>query len=226
MPDNIFVVAVLTALLVVFAVFTYYKMSDGNRIKEWQPMWLFVGLGNPGKEYALNRHNVGFMAVDEIAARYGAHGFKKKFNAEMAEVTIEGRKVVLLKPQTFMNVSGKSVQPAAAFFKIKPENIVVFYDELDLEPGKLRVKKGGGSGGHNGIKSIDNVLGNKEYWRVRIGIGHPGDKNRVTGYVLGNFAKEDQIWLDKLIPEIARQAEYLTQGKMDDYMTQIARHTQ
>lgn len=182
-------------------------------------MWLFVGLGNPDKQYEQNRHNVGFMAIDEIADQYSAGPFRKKFNAHVSDAQIAGEKVVLLKPQTFMNLSGKSVQPAAAFFKIKPENIVVFYDELDLNPGKVRIKKGGGSGGHNGIKSIDNVLGNKDYWRVRVGIGHPGDKNRVSGYVLSDFGQDDQPWLERVLPDLAKNAPSLVKNDQKAYAT-------
>lgn len=192
------------------------------------PMWLFIGLGNPGKQYEGNRHNVGFMAVDAIAGKYDAAPFRKKFNGLLSEAVIEGEKVALLKPETFMNVSGQSVQPAMAFFKIPPENVVVFYDELDLPPGKIRVKQGGGSGGHNGIKSIDQSLGNKDYWRVRIGIGHPGDKNRVSGYVLSDFDKADKDWLGRLLPEIARYAGRLTarKGGAQDFMNAVTLATQ
>lgn len=170
-------------------------------------MWLFVGLGNPGKEYEKNRHNVGFMAVDEIASCYTMAPFRSKFSGMITEGKVAGEKVVFLKPQTYMNLSGNSVQLAAHFYKIPPENIVVFYDELDLAPGILKVKKGGGSGGHNGIKSIDKCLATPEYWRMRIGIGHPGDKNRVSGYVLNDFAKADYEWLDNLIPAIGKEAD-------------------
>ena len=170
-------------------------------------MWLIVGLGNPGKEYEKNRHNVGFMAVDEIASRYTMAPFRAKFSGLIAEGQINGEKIVFLKPQTYMNLSGNSVQQAAHFYKIEPENIVVFYDELDLNPGQIKVKKAGGSGGHNGIKSMDKCLSTQEYWRVRIGIGHPGDKNRVSGYVLSDFAKADYEWLDELIPAIGKEAD-------------------
>lgn len=176
-------------------------------------MWLIVGLGNPGAEYEKHRHNVGFMAVDEMASRYANAPFRSKFNGFITEGMIDGQKAFFLKPQTYMNLSGQSVQQAANFYKIDPEHIVVFYDELDLSPGQVKVKKGGGSGGHNGIKSIDSCLGDKEYWRVRIGIGHPGDKNRVSGYVLSNFPKSDYEWLDELLPAMGKEiGQFITEG--------------
>ncbi|GEM_PF-150387 len=186
-------------------------------------MWLFVGLGNPGKTYERNRHNVGFMVADALAEAYGTSPFRKKFNGLLADAVINGEKVALLKPDTFMNLSGQSVQPAMAFFKVTPDRVVVFYDELDLLPGKVRIKQGGGSGGHNGIKSIDQSLGNKDYWRVRIGIGHPGDKNRVSGYVLSDFDKADQAWLADLLPAMTRNAGKLLAPKgAEDFMNAIA----
>ncbi len=171
-------------------------------------MWLLVGLGNPGSQYRHNRHNIGFMAAEAIARRHNFSDWKKKFQSEVADGTIGGAKVLLLKPQTFMNLSGDAVQAAASFHKIPLENIIVLYDELDLLPGKVRVRKGGGSGGHNGIRSIDEHLG-PDYWRVRLGIGHPGDKNLVSPYVLGNFFKEDAEWLEKLLEAVAEQAPRL-----------------
>ena len=144
--------------------------------------WLLVGLGNPGREYARNRHNIGFMAVDEIAREYGFPIWKRKFQGQMAEGRIAGEKVILLKPETYMNLSGEAAGTAARFYKIPPERIWVFHDEMDLPPGRLRTKHGGGSGGHNGIKSLDQHL-TPAYGRVRLGVGHPGDKDRVTGHV-------------------------------------------
>ena len=188
-------------------------------------LWLFVGLGNPGSKYQNHRHNVGFMAVDEIIRRFSFGTGQKKYKGECFQGSIEGQKVFVLKPQTYMNESGQSVQAAAAFFKIKPDRIVVFYDELDLVPGKVRMKKGGGAGGHNGIRSIDKHLG-KNYWRVRIGIGHPGDKARVTGYVLGNFSSDDQKWLEKTIPALAEEVPHLLNNEMEKYMTKVAHLTQ
>src|SRR5579859_1600867 len=166
-------------------------------------MRLLVGLGNPGTAYSRNRHNIGFMAADEIVRRHGFSGWRSKFQGECAEGNIDGEKTVVLKPHTFMNLSGQAVGAAVHFHKIPSENVIVFYDELDLAPGKIRIKKGGGSGGHNGIKSLDSHIG-QDYWRVRLGIGHPGDKNLVSPYVLGDFFKADQVWLEPLLDGLAR----------------------
>lgn len=185
-------------------------------------MRLFVGLGNPGQKYQGNRHNIGFMAMDEIFHRHKFSGWSRKFQGELAQGEIDGEKVLLLKPQTFMNLSGQSVQATAAFYKIPTDDIVVFYDELDLAPGKVRVKKAGGAGGHNGIKSIDQHIG-PDYWRVRLGIGHPGNKDMVSPYVLGDFSKEDKTnWLEKLIIELSIQTPHLVRGDKDKFMTNIA----
>lgn len=187
-------------------------------------MWLLVGLGNPGDKYKGNRHNVGFMAVDAIADEYGIGPFKVKHKADMAEGRIDGQKVVLLKPQTYMNESGQSVGACAKFFKIPPERVVIFHDELDLEPGKCRVKMGGGVAGHNGLKSIRAHLGTADFQRVRLGIGHPGDKSRVSGYVLSDFAKAEQGWLEKLIDGVARYAGLLLENNEDDFMTRVSEY--
>jgi PTH1 family peptidyl-tRNA hydrolase len=189
-----------------------------------QDTFLIVGLGNPGSEYKNNRHNIGFMAIDEIADRYSIAPFKNKFNGQIAQGVIEGKKVYLLKPQTYMNKSGTSVQAAAKFYSIAPENIFVFYDELDLPLGKSRVKKGGGSGGHNGVKSLDAHLPNPEYWRARLGIGHPGDKAKVHGYVLSDFAKSERKTLEEFIYAAAKFAPYLVQNKQADFATYMAEH--
>ena len=157
-------------------------------------MRLLVGLGNPGARYARNRHNIGFMATDAIARRHGFPTFRSRFKGELADAPIGGERVLLLKPQTFMNDSGESVGDAARFFKIPPDDIVVIHDEIDLRPGKLRVKRGGGNAGHNGLRSIDACLG-PDYWRVRIGVGHPGIKELVQPYVLQNFPDEERtLW--------------------------------
>lgn len=185
-------------------------------------MYLLVGLGNPDREHEGNRHNVGFMAVDRIADDNMFPAFKAKFNGEYSENRFAGEKVMILKPMTYMNESGQSVGKVAKFYKIPPEKIVVFYDELDLPPGKVKVKQGGGAGGHNGIKSIDAHLGNKNYWRVRMGIGHPGDKNRVSGYVLSDFSKEEQKWLPDFIDTVARFSDLLVQGNETDFMTRVS----
>jgi PTH1 family peptidyl-tRNA hydrolase len=169
-------------------------------------MYLFVGLGNPGAEYAKHRHNIGFMAVDAIADTHGFSNWKEKSKGLYSEGKFGTQKVFLLKPQTFMNLSGESLQPLAAFYKIPPENIFVFHDELDLAAGVIKVKKGGGSAGHNGLKSITERLGTPDYYRVRMGIGHPGSKARVNGHVLGNFNDEDYIWLEPLLKNLAKFA--------------------
>lgn len=184
-------------------------------------MWLFVGLGNPGDKYQQNRHNIGFMAVDAIAHRHNFSGWQKKFQALACEGRLGSARVLLLKPQTFMNLSGQSVREAAAFYKIGLENVAVFHDELDLVPGKVRVKKGGGSGGHNGIRSIDEHLG-QDYLRVRLGIGHPGDKNLVSPYVLSDFFKAEREWLSALIDAVAENAGLLAADEAELFMTRVA----
>lgn len=177
-------------------------------------MIVLVGLGNPGDKYARQRHNVGFMAVDAIADAHGFEPAKKKHQGEIREGFLlnEGKreKALVVKPQTYMNDSGRCVRAVADFFKLDPADFVVFYDELDLAPGKLRIKTGGGAAGHNGIRSIDAHLGNA-FRRVRIGIGHPGDKSRVSGYVLGDFSKADQDWLPALLEAIADSAGWLSE---------------
>lgn len=183
-------------------------------------MLLLVGLGNPGAEYARNRHNIGFMAVEEIARRHNFSPWRKRFQGQTAEGVIDGQKVMLLEPATFMNLSGQSVVAALQFFKITPENVIVIHDELDLLPGRLRVKKGGGHGGHNGLRSIDSHIG-KEYWRVRLGIGHPGDKNQVSGYVLHDFGKAEQAWVEPLVDEVARNIGLLTKGEPELFMNKV-----
>lgn len=158
-------------------------------------MWLIVGLGNPGPEYALTRHNIGFMAVDALA---GPARFTSKFQGLVTPRSIEGESCLLLKPQTYMNLSGKSVQAAASFYKIPPEHIIVLHDELDLPLGRLRIKQGGGANGHNGLKDIDEKLG-PDYWRIRLGIGHPGTKEQVHDHVLSRFSSEEMEAANKLL---------------------------
>ncbi len=184
-------------------------------------MLIIAGLGNPGAKHAKQRHNVGFMAVDEIHRHEDFSPWKARFQALVAEGRLGTKKTLLIKPTTYMNESGRAVGEVARFYKIEPENIIVFYDELDLASGKVRIKTGGGAGGHNGIRSIDAHVG-KEYRRVRIGIDHPGEKSRVTGHVLGDFAKADHIWLDPLLEEIGRNADLLAQGNDSDFMNRIA----
>jgi len=187
---------------------------------------LWVGLGNPEPGMARQRHNIGFMALDVIAIRHGFSPWRKRFKGLVAEGTVGGEKVLGLKPLTYMNVSGESVQAAAAFFKLGAEAITAFHDELDLAPGKLRVKRGGGAAGHNGLRSMDRMLGTPEYWRVRLGIGHPGNKDRVTGHVLGDFAQVDRDWLLPLLDGVADAAPLLAQSKPEDFMTKVALLTQ
>jgi len=184
-------------------------------------MRLIVGLGNPGPDYAGHRHNVGFMAVDAIAAAHGFPPFRQKFSALIAEGTIAGEKIILAKPQTYMNRSGDSVVQIARFYKLSPAEITVIHDELDLVPGKVRIKVGGGNGGHNGLRSLDAHL-TPQYQRVRIGIGHPGHKDRVQPHVLSNFAKADAEWLDPLLDTIARDAALLVKDDAAGLMNRIA----
>lgn len=184
-------------------------------------MHLIVGLGNPGAEYAGHRHNVGFMAVDEIARRHTFPPFRQKFSALVSEGMIDGEKLLLLKPQTFMNRSGDAVGQAAKFYKLAPADISVIHDELDLAPGKVRIKSGGGHGGHNGLRSIEAHLG-KDFVRVRIGIGHPGHKERVNPHVLSNFHKADGEWLEPLLDALAKNAGLLAKGDAAGLMNKLA----
>ena len=185
-------------------------------------MLLWVGLGNPEPGMARNRHNIGFLALDTIALRHGFGPWRPRFKGLVAEGMVDGHKVLGLKPQTYMNASGESVQAAAGFFKLPVAAITAFHDELDLVPGKLRVKRGGGAAGHNGLRSMDRMLGSPDYWRVRLGIGHPGDKERVLGHVLGDFAKADRDWLLPLLDAVADAAPLLAAGKPEDFMTKVA----
>ncbi len=184
-------------------------------------MLLIAGLGNPGAKHQNHRHNVGFMAADAIARRHSFAPWHKKFKAELAEGRIAGEKVLLIKPQTFMNLSGQSVGEAMRFYKLGPADLIVFYDELDLAPGKVRVKTGGGNGGHNGIRSLDAHCG-KDYRRVRIGIGHPGDKQKVSGHVLGDFAKVDRGWTVPLLDAVADNADLLVSGDDSSFMNRLS----
>jgi len=189
-------------------------------------MKLWVGLGNPEPGMIRQRHNIGFMALDVIAAAHHFSPWRSRFKGVVAEGSIAGVKILALKPMTYMNDSGASVQAAAAFFKLPPEDITAFHDELDLAPGKLRVKRGGGTAGHNGLRSIDRMLGTADFWRVRMGIGHPGHKDRVTGHVLGDFAKVDRDWVVALLDAIAAAAPLLAADKPEDFMTKVALLTQ
>jgi PTH1 family peptidyl-tRNA hydrolase len=185
-------------------------------------MKLFVGLGNPGEKYARHRHNVGFMAVERIATLHRFGPWKRKFSGTAADGEIAGEKVILLKPDTYMNESGRAVGEAARFLKIGIEDVVAFHDELDIGPGKIKVKTGGGNAGHNGLRSITQHVGN-DFVRVRIGIGHPGAKELVHGYVLHDFAKADEVWLGPLLDAIADCAPRLAAGDQARFLTDMAR---
>jgi len=208
-------------------------------------MLLWVGLGNPEPGMARNRHNIGFMALDAIAHRHGFGPWRQRFKGLVCEGSLGGEKILALKPLTYMNESGSAVQAAAAFYKLESSAITAFHDELDLAPGKVRVKRGGGAAGHNGLRSMDRQLGTPDYWRVRLGIGHPGHKDRVTGYVLGDFAKADQDWVSRLLDAVADAAPLLAEGlatvqngapvgapggaprgKPEEFMTRVALLTQ
>jgi len=184
-------------------------------------MRLFVGLGNPGGKYAGNRHNIGFMAVDRIAQDHGFAPWKGKFQGAITEGRLGSEKVLLLRPETFMNLSGQSVGEAMRFYKLTPEDVMVFHDELDLAPGKCRVKHGGGHAGHNGLRSIHQHIGDT-YGRVRLGIGHPGHKDAVAGYVLRDFAKADQGWLEDVLSGISDGAKELAAGDNGKFMNAVA----
>lgn len=184
-------------------------------------MQLFVGLGNPGSKYARNRHNIGFMAMDEIAASHGFAPFKGKFQGELSEGKLGSEKVLLLKPTTFMNLSGQSVGEAMRFYKLTADDVTVFHDELDLAPGKLRCKTGGGHAGHNGLRSIHQHIG-QDYHRVRMGIGHPGHKDKVASYVLNDFAKAEAGWLDDVLRGVADGAPHLAAGDTGKFQNAVA----
>jgi peptidyl-tRNA hydrolase, PTH1 family len=183
-------------------------------------MQLFVGLGNPGSECERNRHNVGFMAVDRIASEHDFSPWKKRFQGLTAEGRIDGHRVILLKPQTYMNESGRSVGDATRFLKIPESDVCVLYDEIDLTPGKLKVKTGGGNAGHNGLRSISAHLGN-DYVRVRIGIGHPGSRDLVANWVLRDFSKADAEWLEPLLDAMAKSAARLAARDHSRFMTDV-----
>jgi PTH1 family peptidyl-tRNA hydrolase len=183
-------------------------------------MRLFVGLGNPGAKYAGNRHNIGFMAVEEIARRHGFAPWRRRFQGETAEGTLERERVILLRPLTFMNESGRAVQEAANFFKLTPADIAVFHDELELPSAKLRVKVGGGIAGHNGLRSISAHVGN-DYRRVRLGIGHPGVKELVHGHVLSDFAKSDRPWVEALIGAVADNAALIAVDRDSAFQNKV-----
>jgi len=183
-------------------------------------MLLIVGLGNPGAKHARHRHNVGFMAADAIHRRHGFGPWRKRFHGEAAEGMLAGEKCLLVKPQTYMNRSGQTVGEAAGFFKLSPADILVIHDEVDLPPGKIRMKTGGGVAGHNGLKSIGSAIGS-DFRRLRIGVGHPGAKERVPGYVLHDFAKADADWLVPLLDAIGDHAPLLAEGKDSTFANRL-----
>ncbi len=183
-------------------------------------MLLFVGLGNPGPQYAENRHNIGFMAVQAIARRHDIKPWRRRFQGVAVEGVIGGEKVLLLLPGTFMNESGRAVQEAAQFYKLESNKVVVFHDEAELPPGKVRVKTGGGNAGHNGLRSVSEHIGN-DYRRVRMGVGHPGDKNLMERYVLQDFAKSDWPWVEALCGVVADNAGLLVEGKDSTFQNRV-----
>ncbi len=190
-------------------------------------MLLLVGLGNPGRDAEDNRHNIGFMAVDAVIARFGlgAPRARRRPAGLFSDGVIDGDQVMVLKPRTYMNESGRAVGAAVRYWNLAPEDVMVFHDELDLAPGKVRVKRGGGHGGHNGLRSIDSHIG-RDYRRVRLGIGHPGDKDRVTGHVLRNFSKADRVWLEPFLDAVAAATPMLIAGDDAGFMTRVALLTQ
>lgn len=199
-----------------------FSLFQTSKTADDPPMWLIVGLGNIGSQYKNNRHNVGFMVVDALADTQPNASWKGKFHAQIADIRLGGQKCLLMKPETLMNRSGLSVSEAVCFYKIPPEKILVIHDELDLAPGKLRFKTGGGHAGHNGLRSIDQMIGTSDYHRLRVGIGHPGRKSMVTGHVLGDFAKEDQDWLNALLNACAKRFDLIISGAEDDFLSQVA----
>ncbi len=186
-------------------------------------MFLLVGLGNPGAKYSGNRHNIGFMAVDAIARAHAFGPWKKKFHGDLAEGRIDGVRTLILKPQTFMNESGRAVGEAAGFHKLSPMQVVVFYDEIDLAPGRFRMKTGGGAAGHNGIRSIIASPLGEGFRRARLGVGHPGQADLVHGYVLSDFAKADGDWVKKLLDAVSKAAPLIAKGEDDKYQAEVMR---
>lgn len=195
--------------------------TQHRKNKPDQTMQVFVGLGNPGQKYAGNRHNIGFMALDRIAADHGFGPWRSKFQGHISEGRLSGEKVLLLKPDTFMNLSGQAVGEAMRFYKLNPSDITVFHDELDLAPGKLRVKTGGGHAGHNGLRSLHGHIG-EAYKRVRMGIGHPGRKDLVSHYVLHDFGKADQDWLEAVLSGVSKGADKLAEGDAGKFLNAVS----
>ena len=185
-------------------------------------MVLLVGLGNPGPDYAKNRHNICFMAIDEIARRHGFTVWRRRFHGDVCEGRLSGRRAHALKPETYMNESGRAVVAAMRYYRLEPEDVIVLYDEIDLDAGKIRCKRGGGNAGHNGLRSIDSHIG-RNYIRVRFGIGHPGDRDQVSSYVLGNLAKADMVWVDAAIGAVSDALPALAIGDIPGFSSEVAR---
>lgn len=183
-------------------------------------MYIVAGLGNPGNQYSLNRHNIGFMAIDTIANQYNFPPFKIKFSSYVSEGKIANHRVILCKPLTFMNLSGRPLAELTRFYKIPLDKLYVLHDDLDLQPSVIKVKLGGGNGGHNGLRSIDSCLG-PDYWRLRLGIGHPGFKDAVSGYVLSNFKSSDEEWLSDLLAAIAAEFDTLFDMDPGKWLTKV-----
>ena len=184
-------------------------------------MVLLVGLGNPGQDYAKNRHNIGFMAVEEIALRHGFGPWRRRFQGQAADGRLAGNRSFALKPETYMNDSGRAVVAAMRYYRLEAEDVIVLYDEIDLDAGKVRCKQGGGNAGHNGLRSLDSHIG-RDYVRVRLGIGHPGDRDRVSGHVLGNFSKADMIWVTDVIDAVSDAIPALAGGDASAFSNQVA----
>lgn len=184
-------------------------------------MQLLVGLGNPGPSYARQRHNVGFMAADVVAQRYSFAPFRNKFHGRCSEGAVGGQKILILKPQTYMNKSGRCVAEAARFYKVEPAGIIVIHDEIDLKAGKVRAKLGGSSAGHNGLRSIDDYVG-PDYWRIRIGVGRPAVSDDVVNYVLQNFTREDESWVAPTLAAVAEAIPLMLGGDASGFMTKVA----
>ena len=184
-------------------------------------MVLLVGLGNPGQDYAKNRHNIGFMAVDEIARRYSFGPWRRRFQGQAADGRLSGKRAFALKPETYMNESGRAVTQAMRYYRLEPEDVIVLYDEIDLDAGKVRCKQGGGNAGHNGLRSLDSHIG-RNYVRVRLGIGHPGDRDRVSSHVLGNFSNADMVWVTDVIDAVSDAVPALAIGDIPGFSNQVA----
>ena len=185
-----------------------------------QPTKMIVGLGNPGADYCFNRHNIGFMAVDALAEACGATAWQKKHKGLLTTATIGETTCLLLKPHTYMNLSGESVGEAMRYYKLEAPDVIVIHDDIDLLSGQIKVKQGGGHGGHNGLKSIDAHIG-KDYWRVRLGVGHPGSREEVTNHVLGNFAKADKVWLEPLLAALPQAMPHLFKGDQGTFIQRL-----